>query len=88
MNVEERCRLMSRQAEETESYTQTCIAGEKVFFVEHDHAIMPGHIYSNDGIKEYKISQACEYHFDTWLAEDEGEFDGNLSQDSDLTSSS
>jgi hypothetical protein len=53
----------------------TCyMGGEKVFYQpvsEHDEqkASGPGHIYSEAGLKEYKISGACEYHFDEAFAE-------------------
>ena len=70
----EACKKMSAQAEADESYTLRCLAGEKVFYAEHTHGLIPGHIYSELGRYEFKISQSCEYHFDMWTAEpDEGE---------------
>ena len=42
-----------------------CIAGgEAVFYYPASCAAMPGHIYSEDGRTEWKISGLCEYHFD------------------------
>lgn len=39
---------------------------EVVFYAEWTEALIPGHIYSREGIKEYGISGTCEYHFDKW----------------------
>lgn len=63
------CQKLSEQAESDEGYTYTCTQGEKVFFYQYDHALIPGHIYSGDGIAEFRISKVCEYHFDKWMAE-------------------
>lgn len=52
-----------------ESYQIRCINGEKVFFYPADKAYAPGHIYSDDGVKEFDISRCCEWHFDNWFAE-------------------
>lgn len=41
-----------------------CYDGEVVFFVEWHKALIPGHIYSRAGLREYQISKHCEYHFD------------------------
>ena len=41
-----------------------CLEGEKVFYAGYHKAVMPGHIYSPAGVKEYNISHLCEYHFD------------------------
>lgn len=43
-----------------------CVEGEAVFWLEHEKALRPGHIYSHDGIAEYNVSKLCEYHFDEW----------------------
>lgn len=48
-----------------------CIEGEAVFWLAADHAVRPGHIYSEAGRAEFKISGSCEYHFDKWFAEPE-----------------
>lgn len=52
-------------------YTQVCIAGEPVFYMDFKFGLVPGHIYSELGIVEFKISKSCEYHFDKWTAEPE-----------------
>lgn len=42
-----------------------CIDGEYVFWYPYDHALIPGHIYSEAGRTEFqKITHMCEYHFD------------------------
>jgi hypothetical protein len=49
----------------------TCyMGGEKVFQarVRVGHKAVPGQIYSEVGLKEYKLSGACEYHFDEAFA--------------------
>jgi len=68
------CTEMSLRAEEAiEAGTleTKCIAGEAVFYYPYSHGLMPGHIYSELGIYEYRISRSCEYHFDEWTAEPE-----------------
>jgi hypothetical protein len=50
------------------------IGGEQVFYQpvsEHDEqkASGPGHIYSEAGLREYKQSGTCEYHFDNMFAD-------------------
>jgi hypothetical protein len=73
----------------------TCyLGGEKVYeeiypdeFVENSavHAKGPGHIYSEAGLREYKNSGACEYHFDQAFAEpEEGEMLPDLDDDGQL----
>lgn len=44
---------------------------EVVFQVPWHEALIPGHIYSEEGMAEYGISKTCEYHFDLWM--DDGE---------------
>lgn len=46
-----------------------CIEGEFMLYLEYDRALMPGHIYSYEGVKEARISGSCEYHFDRWFKE-------------------
>lgn len=65
------CVTMALQAEEKEDYTHRCIAGEKVFYYDWPHGLIPGHIYSETGMDEFKISRSCEYHFDFWFKEEE-----------------
>lgn len=67
----EACLDMALRAEEKEDYLKRCISGEKVFYFDHHKALIPGHIYSETGMDEFKISGACEYHFDTWFKEEE-----------------
>lgn len=67
----DRLRQMKEQAEQEESPTKKCVEGEFMLFVEWERALMPGHIYSESGIAEARISGSCEYHFDKWFATDE-----------------
>lgn len=65
------CIKMATQAEEDDGYNNRCVNGEKVFYYDYYRGLMPGHIYSEDGMREFKMSGACEFHFDEWFAEDE-----------------
>jgi hypothetical protein len=61
----ERVHEMKVKAEADTSYNLTCIVGrEKIFFVEHTRSLMPGHIYSYAGVREFRNTHLCEYHFD------------------------
>jgi hypothetical protein len=61
---------MRLRAEQDKTYTRTCIYGEKVYYVEAYHAYAPGHIYSEEGMREYRdISGCCEFHFDAMFQE-------------------
>lgn len=60
---------MVKLASEHES--PKCLDGEVIFFAEDTEAFGPGHIYSRDGLAEFRISRLCEYHFDEAFAEDE-----------------
>lgn len=44
-----------------------CIEGEVMLYVPYERALIPGHIYSDEGLKEARISGSCEYHFDRWF---------------------
>ena len=69
------CQVMRDLAEKDQNYTLRCIYGEKVFYVEDTKARMPGHCYSEAGVREVThISGCCEYHFDKMFpADDEDE---------------
>jgi hypothetical protein len=45
--------------------------GERVYEQDAGFAEKPGHIYSEAGRKEYKISGCCEFHFDKLFAEED-----------------
>lgn len=62
---------MRDKAMDDETYQTRCVNGEKVFYVPADKAYAPGHIYSELGMDEYKISKCCEWHFDQWLKEED-----------------
>ena len=59
-------------AERDDNYQLRCIMGEKIFYYPSDKAYVEGQIYTEEGVAEFRISQACEYHFDHWFME-EGE---------------
>lgn len=47
------------------SQAKACISCSKIpNYLEMDRALEPGHIYSQAGIREFEISQLCEYCFD------------------------
>lgn len=47
--------------------TKKCIKGEPMLWLPYERALIPGHIYSESGLSEAKISGCCEYHFDRWF---------------------
>lgn len=75
------CELLIQRCFDDPTYESRCVSGEYVFYYAYDKALLPGHIYSEIGMDEYKISKCCEYHFDEWFKEPE--YDGDVSQDSD-----
>jgi hypothetical protein len=70
-NARAECQAMLDYVELDENYKHRCISGEKVVYYDFPFALMPGHIYSEAGVDEFKISRACEYHFDEWFKEDD-----------------
>lgn len=65
MSIGEKVVYVKDKADATEGYDNRCIhCGDKVFFVEHTEGLVQGHIYSDMGAKEYRISRICEYCFD------------------------
>jgi hypothetical protein len=60
---------MAEEAKTAE--TGRCIQGEPVFYMEYDVPLVPGHIYSDMGRKEFRLSGLCEYHFDMFFAEED-----------------
>lgn len=72
--IKEQAAIMAAAVQNDPEYRLTCLnCKNKVFFVEHTHALQPGHIYSQLGAKEYHISMMCEYCFDKITAEPEEE---------------
>lgn len=63
----------AKEAFEAGTYSAVCMAGEPVFYYPFSYGLMPGHIYSELGMDEFKISKSCEYHFDKWTAEPDEE---------------
>lgn len=52
-----------------DSYKTKCIQGEKLVYLPDTEARGPGHVYSDEGLHEFRISGCCEYHFDLWFKE-------------------
>lgn len=54
------------KADEAVSYDMICVdqPEHKVFYFATDKALMPGHIYSKAGEKEFFMSGLCEYCWD------------------------
>jgi hypothetical protein len=50
---------------------ERCVQKEAVFYLPYHKALLPGHIYSDAGLREFKISHCCEYHFDEWVKEED-----------------
>jgi len=71
------CEVMRDLAQGDEKYTFRCIiGGEKVFYVQDTKARMPGHCYSEAGVREaQRISGCCEYHFDEMFPTDDEDED-------------
>ena len=63
---------LKTKADSDAEYALFCIEepAHKVFFYDTDKALMPGHIYSQAGEKEYTMSGFCEYCFDAAFTED------------------
>lgn len=59
---------MAERAKTAETGTCT-ICEQKVFFLDHDVPLVAGHIYSEGGRAEFKISGSCEHCFDMAFAE-------------------
>lgn len=69
MRVEDVAPLYEFRAEAAGARGACCIFGEPVFYLHGDQALIPGHIYSIDGVREFqKISRCCEFHFDAMFA--------------------
>lgn len=59
-----------QEAATKQGTTKRCIDGEYMVYLPYERALVPGHIYSEDGIREARISGSCEYHFDRMFDED------------------
>lgn len=64
-SVAEHLNQMRAEAEQIDS--KRCRRGEPMLWFEFDCAVVPGHIYSEAGLREARMSGYCEYHFDRWF---------------------
>lgn len=68
-SIERRVEILTQvqiwAAEETDYHCQHC--GEAVIAIEDVRPYIPGHIYSEDGRREYATTKMCEYCFDEVL---------------------
>lgn len=81
----EECEQLRQRAYDDETYETRCIMGEKIFYHPTDKAYLPGQIYTQAGLDEYrKISGVCEYHFDEWFKEED---DDGIDEDNSWESS-
>jgi hypothetical protein len=55
------------------AHSARCLNGEQVMYFPADKAYGPGHIYSEAGVREFRISGCCEACFDDMFAPDEKE---------------
>lgn len=61
--VEKRAESLSKKANEHDG--KGCVfCNQKMFWLEHDKGLREGHIYSDAGISEARISGVCEFCFD------------------------
>lgn len=60
-----RLQEMAKEAEGGDH--RRCVNGEVMLYLPYHRALVPGHIYSESGIAEAKISGCCEYHFDRYF---------------------
>ena len=70
LEVAEQLRRMKTEAEAQEVPTKKCIHGEFMLYLPHDRSVLPGHIRSELGLREARISSCCESHFDRDFDED------------------
>jgi len=63
-------RQMAKDAAEQTVASKKCIHGEFMLWQPWSRALIPGHIYSEDGLREARISSCCEYHFDKMFDDD------------------
>lgn len=63
---------LSEEANGPDGYGPICLhCKRRVFWLPGPYALVPGHIYSEDGIREAGITRICEFCFDTMFQEDE-----------------
>lgn len=60
-----KCFVTRLMAEGDPTYNKVCIfCKKKVFYVPDFMARMRGHLYSEDGMREFNITRICEFCFD------------------------
>jgi hypothetical protein len=59
---------MREDAIESGEYA-ACVEGEPVVYLPYTETVAEGHICSEAGVQEYKITHMCQWHFDLWAIE-------------------
>lgn len=67
--------LLREGANEAEMGRQCPMCKNYPFFAPHDEALIEGHVYSDNGMTELRITGYCEFCFDRITAEPEEEED-------------
>lgn len=81
-------RLVSREAEvslKTAEHPERgrCLEGHAVFYLPGGEALIPGHVYSEAGLREFRISGYCEWCFDRFTREVDPDVLDHLPDDDD-----
>ena len=79
----EQAKALAEQMAAKSEGSARCVFGDHpMFYAPYDVALVPGHIYSELGLKEAGISSCCEYCFDKEFMEtDDDEVDEAALQD-------
>lgn len=70
-----RYNIMRAALDSGEATSPKCFLGETVLFFPADKGYGPGHIYSETGKVEFRISRFCEFHFDEMMPDEDDEDD-------------
>lgn len=66
--------LVRDGADEAQMGPKCMRCGHYSFHVTWDHALIEGHVYSKDGVREVYISSCCEFCFDLIAEEADDEY--------------
>jgi hypothetical protein len=68
--------LLQEAANESKLGRPCPVCGNHLFYAPHTEALIAGHVYSNEGLMEVRITGYCEFCFDRITAEPEEEENG------------